>query len=101
MVKHRKELVKVLTCSRSCDYRVYGSDIPLGVSAKLNGFLAMKLYSTWTQPFSMTLSTWLAPCNVFAYLASLMSAVPSWSLKAIARLKHWTVGDTIRSAHSY
>ena len=24
------------------------------------------------------------------YFASLMSAVPSWSLKAIARLRHWT-----------
>ena len=25
----KKELVKVLTCGRRCDYRVYGSDMPL------------------------------------------------------------------------
>ena len=28
MVKHQKELIKFLTCSRICDYRVYASDTP-------------------------------------------------------------------------
>jgi len=30
--KCQKELVKVLTCGRSCDYRTYGSDTPCSLS---------------------------------------------------------------------